>query len=131
MEKLLCVDHQAAELHGKTTRFPLTCAALRGAEKPWPNTAQTGPEVPTTPRPTRPEQGSADMRGRVEPAAVQIGAEAQRLWTVVDVSRFLGVPVGTLYQWRTKSGGPPAYRVGRHLRYDPAQVRTWVGEQAA
>jgi len=71
------------------------------------------------------------MRGRVEPAAVQIGAEAQRLWTVVDVSRFLGVPVGTLYQWRTKSGGPPAYRVGRHLRYDPAQVRTWVGEQAA
>ena len=33
VEKLLCVDHQAAELHGKTTRFPLTCAALRGAER--------------------------------------------------------------------------------------------------
>ena len=41
---------------------------------------------------------------------------ADRLWTVRDVSAFLGVPVGTLYQWRYLRVGPPAYRVGRHIR---------------
>ena len=56
---------------------------------------------------------------------------ADRLWTVHDVSAFLGVPVGTLYQWRYMRVGPPAYRVGRHIRYDPAAVRTWLNTQDA
>lgn len=34
MEKLLCVDHPEAELHGTTARFPRSGAAQRGAEKP-------------------------------------------------------------------------------------------------
>jgi predicted DNA-binding transcriptional regulator AlpA len=58
-------------------------------------------------------------------------AMADRLWTVHDVSAFLGVPVGTLYQWRYLRIGPPAYRVGRHLRYDPAAVRAWLHKQDA
>jgi hypothetical protein len=56
---------------------------------------------------------------------------AHRLWTVHDVSAFLGVPVGTLYQWRYMRVGPPAYRVGRHIRCDPAAVRTWLNTQDA
>ncbi|WP_406042353.1 helix-turn-helix domain-containing protein [Micromonospora sp. NBC_00898] len=56
---------------------------------------------------------------------------ADRLWTVEDVSAFLGVPVGTLYQWRHRRFGPPAAKVGRHLRYDPQDVRSWFAEQAA
>jgi predicted DNA-binding transcriptional regulator AlpA len=56
---------------------------------------------------------------------------AERLWSAEDTSAFLGVPVGTLYQWRYRRLGPPAYRVGRHLRYDPAEVRQWLREQAA
>jgi predicted DNA-binding transcriptional regulator AlpA len=56
---------------------------------------------------------------------------ADRLWTVHDVSAFLGVPVGTLYQWRYMRVGPPAYRVGRYIRYDPAAVRTWLDTQDA
>ena len=55
----------------------------------------------------------------------------QQLWTAQDLSAFLGVPVATLYQWRYLSTGPRAYRVGRHLRYDPADVRQWLSEQAA
>ncbi|CAL9618348.1 hypothetical protein SUDANB95_05756 [Actinosynnema sp. ALI-1.44] len=47
------------------------------------------------------------------------------LWTVADVSAFLGVPVHTLYGWRTKGYGPPARRVGKHLRYLPSEVRAW------
>ncbi|CCH28568.1 helix-turn-helix domain-containing protein [Actinosynnema sp. NPDC047251] len=51
------------------------------------------------------------------------------LWTVTDVASFLGVPVHTLYGWRTKRYGPPARRVGKHLRYLPAEVRAWVERQ--
>ncbi|SCG46428.1 helix-turn-helix domain-containing protein [Micromonospora inositola] len=52
------------------------------------------------------------------------------LWTAEDVSTFLGVPVGTLYQWRYRRIGPRASRVGRHLRYDPADVRSCLTKQA-
>jgi excisionase family DNA binding protein len=52
-----------------------------------------------------------------------------RLWTVEDVSTFLGVPVSTLYQWRHRRIGPRAAKVGRHLRYDPADVRSWLLKQ--
>ncbi|TDC22084.1 DNA-binding protein [Micromonospora sp. 15K316] len=55
----------------------------------------------------------------------------ERLWTVQEVSAFLGVPVGTLYQWRYRRTGPRAARVGRHLRYDPADLRAWLDQQAA
>lgn len=55
----------------------------------------------------------------------------ERLWTVQDVSDYLGVPVQTLYQWRTKCYGPPARRIGRYLRYRPIDVRTWVDELSA
>jgi predicted DNA-binding transcriptional regulator AlpA len=56
---------------------------------------------------------------------------AERLWTVEDVSAFLQVPVATLYQWRHHRCGPPAFKVGKHLRYDPAAVRAWLTRQAA
>lgn len=54
-----------------------------------------------------------------------------RLWTVDDVSAFLGVPVGTLYQWRSRGEGPPCVRLGKHLRFDPDRVRAWFGAKAA
>jgi predicted DNA-binding transcriptional regulator AlpA len=53
------------------------------------------------------------------------------LWSIEDVSEFLRVPVGTLYQWRYRRTGPPAFKVGRHLRYDPANVRAWLAGQVA
>lgn len=49
-----------------------------------------------------------------------------RLWSVEDVSYYLGVPISTLYQWRCAGRGPRSRRVGRHLRYAPADVRAWV-----
>jgi excisionase family DNA binding protein len=48
-----------------------------------------------------------------------------RLWTPEDVADYLGVPVATLYVWRHRRTGPKARRVGRHLRYLPADVRAW------
>ena len=57
--------------------------------------------------------------------------DGTELWAVEDVARYLRVPVETLYQWRKRGYGPPAGRVGRHLRYDPASVRAWFHAQAA
>ena len=52
-----------------------------------------------------------------------------QLWNVHDVSAFLGVPVATLHQWRYLGTGPDAFKVGRHLRYDPDAVRRWVADE--
>ncbi|HUG09109.1 MAG TPA: helix-turn-helix domain-containing protein [Acidimicrobiia bacterium] len=49
-------------------------------------------------------------------------ATDERLLTVAELARYLGVPVGTLYQWRYRSEGPPRFRVGRHVRYRPRDV---------
>ncbi|MFJ9784209.1 helix-turn-helix transcriptional regulator [Amycolatopsis sp. NPDC101161] len=51
-----------------------------------------------------------------------------RLWTVEDVSNYLGVPVSTLYQWRTKGYGPAGRRIGKYVRYRPEDVRSWVDQ---
>lgn len=53
------------------------------------------------------------------------------LWDITDAAAYLGVPVQTLYQWRKKRTGPPAARVGKHLRYDPHEVRAWFKAQQA
>ena len=65
------------------------------------------------------------------PTPVPAAPTAARLWTAQDVSRYLTVPVATLYQWRYLGIGPTAYRVGRHLRYDPAAVQAWLSEHAS
>ena len=76
-----------------------------------------------------------DRKGRrrtsAEPAPVVQLPTCERLWTLKDVSDFLGVPVGTLYQWRVRGEGPPALRMGKHLRFDPNAVWLWALDQAA
>jgi predicted DNA-binding transcriptional regulator AlpA len=57
------------------------------------------------------------------------GPQCERLWTIREVSEFLAIPVATLHQWRYLGTGPAAFRVGKHLRYDPDAVRTWLAEQ--
>lgn len=53
----------------------------------------------------------------------------ERLLTVAELAQYLGVPVGTLYQWRYRREGPPGFRVGRHVRYRRNDVEMWVREQ--
>jgi excisionase family DNA binding protein len=52
----------------------------------------------------------------------------KRLWTVKDVAEYLGVPVGTIYDWRCKGYGPKGKRVGRYLRYEEEVVRQWFAD---
>ena len=46
-----------------------------------------------------------------------------------EVAALFRVPLETVYQWRRKRTGPPGFRVGRHLRYDPAALAQWVVDQ--
>ena len=57
-------------------------------------------------------------------------APAGRLWTAQDVADYLTAPIATLYQWRYLGTGPIAYRVGRHLRYEPGAVQAWLNKRA-
>ncbi|MER5351800.1 helix-turn-helix domain-containing protein [Kitasatospora sp. NPDC002551] len=71
------------------------------------------------------------MTNRSTPAAAPpaVTALPARFLTPEDVASLFAVPLETLYQWRRKRTGPPAFRVGRHLRYHPDAVAQWVTEQ--
>lgn len=49
-----------------------------------------------------------------------------KLWGPKELAEFLGVPVQTIYQWRTKGYGPPGRRIGKHVRYREADVEKWL-----
>jgi predicted DNA-binding transcriptional regulator AlpA len=54
-----------------------------------------------------------------------------RYLTPDDIAHLFGVPLETVYGWRKKHTGPPGFRVGRHVRYDPAHVREWATTRQA
>ncbi len=43
-----------------------------------------------------------------------------------ECSDYLGVPVQTLYAWRSRSQGPKARKVGKHLRYRRSDIDAWL-----
>lgn len=49
----------------------------------------------------------------------------RKLWGINDVSDYLGVPVSTVYQWRSRGEGPPGRRVGKYVRFKPDDVEEW------
>ena len=55
--------------------------------------------------------------------------DTDRLWTADETAFYLGVPKATLYRWRHLGIGPAAARVGRHLRYHPDDVASWLRKQ--
>ena len=58
------------------------------------------------------------------------GQVTARLLSPQDVADWLGVPLATVYRWRHVGGGPRGSKVGRHVRYRPADVEAWLEEQA-
>jgi excisionase family DNA binding protein len=42
----------------------------------------------------------------------------------------LDVPLGTIYRWNHYGIGPRGIRVGRHVRYRPEDVESWLDSQA-
>ena len=50
----------------------------------------------------------------------------ERLWTAKETAYYLQIPIKTLYQLNYKGTGPKAYTVGKHCRYIPREVLTWL-----
>jgi helix-turn-helix protein len=60
-----------------------------------------------------------------------VNANLPDVLTAGDLALFLRVPIGTVYTWRATGQGPRGYRVGKHLRYDRADVQTYIDIQKA
>lgn len=52
-----------------------------------------------------------------------------RLLRPVDVATRIGVPVGTLANWRCDGRGPRYLKVGRHVRYRVEDLEAWLDRQ--
>lgn len=55
----------------------------------------------------------------------------EALLTIEDLSALLRVPVRTIYWWRQQRPpiGPPAVKLGRHLRWRRETVLAWIESQ--
>ena len=51
------------------------------------------------------------------------------LMTMRELAEYLGIPVSTIYDWRTNGHGPVAHRFGKHLKFALSDVRTWMETQ--
>lgn len=54
------------------------------------------------------------MPRAIKPSAADV--PRRPLATPPQIAEYLGVPLGTVYQWSSRGGGPRMSRVGRHLR---------------
>ncbi|MER5753094.1 helix-turn-helix domain-containing protein [Streptomyces sp. NPDC002088] len=72
----------------------------------------------------------ANRRLALADVATEPRALPSRYLTPDDLVEMFELPsVETVYQWRRKRTGPRGFRVGRHLRFDPADVQAWVDSQ--
>ncbi|HET6809821.1 MAG TPA: helix-turn-helix domain-containing protein [Acidimicrobiales bacterium] len=55
----------------------------------------------------------------------------EKLLTPEEVAKLLGVPIGTVYRWNYRGNGPARLRIGKHVRYRPADVARWLEERSA
>lgn len=74
--------------------------------------------------------------GRSKPATLSDARDGvcachdlERMLTSQEVADVLRVPVGTLYQWRSRGVGPAAVEYGRYVMYRPSAVSAWVRER--
>ncbi|MFI6210162.1 helix-turn-helix transcriptional regulator [Streptomyces sp. NPDC051041] len=63
-----------------------------------------------------------------DPRATLRSGLPDRYLTPNDIAEMFEVPLETVYQWRKKRTGPRGFRVGKHLRYDPADVWAYVDQ---
>jgi len=60
-----------------------------------------------------------------------MGSATESEWlSPEDLATSLKIPVRTTYAWRQRNYGPPAIRVGKHIRYRASDVEAWLDAQA-
>lgn len=63
-----------------------------------------------------------------DPRATLRGGLPDRYLTPDDIAEMFEVPKETVYQWRKKRIGPPGFRIGKYVRYDPHDVRAYIAK---
>lgn len=48
------------------------------------------------------------------------------LLNIDELAGYLGVPVSTIYDWRTNGKGPRAYRFGKRIMFGITDIRAWM-----
>lgn len=62
---------------------------------------------------------------------MQATTEMEQLLTAQELAEYLSVPLGTIYRWNSRGGGPPRFKFGNHTRYRRSAIEAWLQEKAA
>jgi excisionase family DNA binding protein len=54
----------------------------------------------------------------------------ERLYSPRELADYLGIPLQTVYRWRSNGRGPRGVRVGRHVRYAERDVQAWLDSRS-
>ena len=57
-------------------------------------------------------------------------SEMTALWSHKQTAAMLGVSASTLHHMLYKRSAPKSYKVGRHRRYAPEDVKAWLDRRA-
>jgi excisionase family DNA binding protein len=54
---------------------------------------------------------------------------SRQCFDLEDLAAYLRIPPGTLRKWRSAGKGPPAVKLGKHLRFRIEDVEAWLASQ--
>lgn len=70
------------------------------------------------------------VANRRQPPTPTSPCDLDPLLTPAQVGNYLGVPLGTLANWRYQGRGPTYVRLGRHVRYRAQDITAWIDDLA-
>ncbi len=67
-------------------------------------------------------------KGRVQKDTSAGSVRQTPLLSPPQLAAYLGVPLATIYRWRSRHEGPCGIRVVRHVRYRAEDVEHWLNQ---
>jgi len=56
-----------------------------------------------------------------------VASKGKTEWlSITELGAELGIPVRTIYAWRTLGKGPRGHHIGRHVRFRRADIEAWL-----
>ena len=57
-------------------------------------------------------------------------ATATDWMSLESIAEELGMPIRTIYSWRSRGEGPRGYRLGKHIRVRRTDLEAWLEQRA-